>query len=313
MLDLWTRWVQFHELYMQSEPTEAPIIPLQKLVPFLINRINSGVSLKLINNNTAALRIADYLYDDSEKVLILLVQYSDQNVTDPVFGNLQTGKLRKESKLAGEGVAVSAHVAINIEPHDENKQIYKLILEEIPGLGRSNLSPFIKSEFKEAAAKNFEYEDKLDNKKIKNYKPSAEILAKPSKTFIDETKEGITLQSAELVQMKRKVNSFDEEGFYTETSRSVKFAFVKSKPDSILDVLQNLISKGKKNNFDNVKIRYKQKSGKSKTATMGLEVSDIVDTLVTETAAIKATEVLSQCSDKIVKSIADEMVKLLKV
>lgn len=43
----------------------------------------------------------------------MLIQLCDKNGSDPVFGELTTGNLRVEPKLAGEGIAVSCHIVIS--------------------------------------------------------------------------------------------------------------------------------------------------------------------------------------------------------
>jgi len=49
---------------------------------------------------------------------ILLLQLCDKNGSDPVFGELTTGNLRVEPKLAGEGIAVSSHIVISTSVAD---------------------------------------------------------------------------------------------------------------------------------------------------------------------------------------------------
>src|SRR5690606_7786952 len=172
MLDLWERWAQFHELYIESEPFEAPTIDFSTLVPHWVQRIKAKQSVKMINKETAAIRVIDANYDTQKKVVVLLLQYADTNVTDPAFSDLKTGKLRVEPKLDGEGIAVSAHLVISTVPHDSLRKKYKLLLEEVPGLGRSTVSPFIRSELKEIAKDLFEYKDPDDNNKMKKYLPA---------------------------------------------------------------------------------------------------------------------------------------------
>lgn len=96
MLNQWERWIQFHELHLKSEPDGAPTILLKELVGHWVARIKAGNSVKLIKNETAAIRIKHVRLDTKNNALVMLLQYSDTNVTDPAFANLQNGELRVE-------------------------------------------------------------------------------------------------------------------------------------------------------------------------------------------------------------------------
>lgn len=312
MLNQWERWVQFHELQLKSEPEDAPQILLKDLLPHWIKRIEDGSSVKLIRNETAAIRIKQIQHDKKNRALIMLLQYSDTNVTDPAFANLKNGDLRVEPKLEGEGVAVSAHLVMSTEPHDKLGEFYKLVLEEVPGLGRSAISPFIRAELKEISPGLFQFKDPDENNKVKNYLPAGEILGKPSKQFAEELEEGSVLQSIELVKFTSSSPEIDEVGFYKEESRHVKLVPDKSILDGMKETLNKVLSFARSEGYDDIKFRYKHPKGKQKTATMGSSMEDVADALVARSESIKAEEVLGQCSEKIVASIAKKMVELLR-
>lgn len=312
MLDLWERWVQFQELYLASEPEYAPVIPLSSVVPLWLSRIRSGSSVKMIKGDTAAIRAIDARYDTKNKILVVLLQYADTNVTDPAFSDLKTGKLRVEPKLDGEGVAVSAHLVISVDAHDSMGQMYKLLLEEVPGLGRSTIAPFLRSEFKEVSKDSFDFNDPDDNNRLKKSLPVAEILGTPSKQLTDELEGGCSLLGIELVQYTHAKPSIDEEGYYTEQSRHVRLVPHKDGVESLIDAAKHALGYAKANGYSDVKLRYKHPKGKQKTATMGSQISDISDALVLKSEVIMSDEVLAQCSEKIVTSIADKMIALIK-
>lgn len=310
MLDLWKRWVQFHELYIKSNPEEAPLIDLQTLVPHWLTRIKAQEAVKLINKESAAVRIVDAKHDKQGKFLALLLQYTDKNVTDPAFSHLETGELRVEPKLDGEGIAVSAHVLICLEPHDPEKMLYQFLLEEVPGLGRSRVSDFIYSELRTIADGLFDYPDPDNGFKQKSYLPAAEILGTPSKKFTDEIEAGCEVRGIELVKFAQGTTKIDEEGFYTETSRILKLIPAKDAPlEGIMSRVKKL---AKKDGYADIKFRYKHPGGKQKTATMNGTLSDTVDTLVLRTEEIKSDEMLAQCSKELVANFVKEMKRLLK-
>jgi hypothetical protein len=310
MLDMWERWIQFHELNLKRDPEEAPPIKLEKIIPLLTDRWKGGNSVKLINNETAALRISDIKTYPKSKATVLLIQYTDKNVTDPVFSHLETGTLRTEPKLDGEGVAVSAHVVLGHEPLNGNPESYRLLLEEVPGLGRSRLSPFLKSELKAASTNEFEFNDE-ESGKLKKCSPVAEILGDLSGQLSDDLKDGSILQGIELIKHTRGKSGFDEENFFVEVSRHIKITPVLNSGDGIIGLLKKVGILAKKDGYDDIKIRYKLPQGKQKTATMGATKEDIADTLIVKDEQIKSDEVLGQCREKISDNFAKKMIDLL--
>ena len=312
MLHLWERWIQFQELYLKSEPEHAPEIALTDVMPLWRQRIKANQAVKLINNETAAIRVVDVREYKRENAVVLLLQYSDLNVTDPVFSDLKKGTLRKEPKLEGEGVAVSCHVVLSLEPIVAGKPSYRLLLEEIPGLGRSRLTPFIRSELKHVSADLFTFKDVDDGNKVKKYRPSAELLGEPSKQLLDELEGQASIQSFELVKYTKKNPGIDEAGFYHEESQLLRLVPYKPYQGTAEAMLEKVKALAKKEKYDNVKIRYKCNEGnKQKTATMGSTIGDLSDAMVLRSEMIKADKQLDQCEEKIVLSLSNKMIKLL--
>src|SRR5690349_15777065 len=114
MLGAWERWVFVYDLQLVPKPAGAPLIPLRAAIDQLLPRYESGECVKLINKDTAAIRIQELRIDETSATAQFLINYSDTNTADPVFGELRTGKLRSEPKLDGEGIAVSAHMLIDL-------------------------------------------------------------------------------------------------------------------------------------------------------------------------------------------------------
>src|SRR5690349_6653268 len=148
MLGAWERWIFIYDIMLTPLPEGAPLIPLRSIIEQLVPRYERGESVKLLNRETAAIRIQQLRIHEQSSTTQLLINYADTQAVDPVFGHLETGELRLEPKLEGEGIAVSAHMLISLEPHPTSGT-YLVALEDVPGVGRSKLAPFLTSEFKE--------------------------------------------------------------------------------------------------------------------------------------------------------------------
>lgn len=308
MLHTQDRWIQFQNLKISSEPEHAPPILLSELAPYLIQLTQSGDAIQMRNNEKASIRVADARIEKDGGVLLLLLQYADMEATDPVFCNLTTGELRTETKLDGEGIAVSAHVVINLIP-DESTGVYSFLLEEIPGLARSSVQPFIRKLLKEVSADKYIFADEIEGGARKAYRPVAEVLATPSESFIDDLASG-TVEGIELVKFVRDGESeFDEDGFYKEQQRIIKVGVLNKR--GVISQLPGLRDLARQRGFDNVKVRYKKTQGKRKTAVLNTTTEDLNDSLVVRTEQITSEIELPQCSEEIISSFTDKMIALM--
>lgn len=306
MLDFFKRWVVFNVLNLKREPEHAPQIELASLMPLLVRRIEAGEAVDLVNNKTAAVRITDLKEFTNEKAIVLLFQYADSKVTAPVFSHLESGELREEPLLEGEGVAVSAHIAISLVPKKPDAPLYDFLVEEIPGLGRSRLAPFLKKEFKVVSKDQFEWEDDTENNRSRVYKPAIELATTASITLKEELDAGSVISGLELVAHKPKGKRFDEPNSYEEMRRTVVLKVVSN--EGILGKINKLMAAAREEGFTEYKLHYKNQGGKQKTALLGTTKEDVADSLLGRTEEVKADEPLAQCQPAICESIARQMV-----
>lgn len=297
MLHPTDRWVQFQNLVLNSEPEHAPRIDLKGIIPLLVQLVKSNDAQQMKENDTASMRIAEAKYSADKKALFLLLQYADMNTTDPVFYNMETQNLRTEHKLEGEGIAVSAHAVLSLVPTVKDGIEYQFLLEEIPGLGRSRVQPFLKAMIKSATTNQLIFVDESDNDKKKNYRPSAELLASASQSMVDEL-QGASVEGIELVRhVEKGKGNMDEAGYFVEVTETVKMAVLNKYPGE--QMIRKLRKSAQANNYDNVKVRYKRPEGKRKTATLGATDTDLRDSLVSRTEQVTSPAPLPQCSSEI--------------
>lgn len=311
MLHLRERWVHFFELHVSSEPEGAPPVPFADLVPFLLPRIAAGDAFQLRNDNQAAFRILDARYDSDigqNGALILLLQYADKNATDPSFAHLETGAIRTEPKLDGEGVAVSAHVVIDLQPIDGTPNAYRFLLESAPGLGRSSTGPFLKKQCKEASKNNFTFTDEATRRQ-RGLRIAPEILGVPSQSFIDEASHG-RIEGIELIKHIHEDHAIDEDGYFREKTYGITIGFsvIGNALDKALDSLRGY---GRDKGYDELKVRYKKSNGKHKSVILGTTQEDLMDTLVLKDELIVSDHDLQQSSPMIVDSFAQSMLDIM--
>ena len=278
---------------MRSIPQEAPQLWLRNELGALRGVFEAGQAVQLLNKETAAIRLRDLQVDEENDILFLLLAYADKNVTDPVFETLENGELRTEPKLEGEGVAVSAHMAIDLRPNEPGVSAYRAVLEDVPGIGRSKIAPFLTALYRQAPRIQWAAPDGS----VKNCRPQFDIDGRMSDTLSNDLREG-RLSMIELVQYHVDGDGFDEEGAIVEQVRTLRLSVApQGAGEHAIDLINRVRGRARELGYPNMKVRWTH--GRQKTAEFGTAREDAGDVLVFKTTEIRSDQALAQCDGEL--------------
>lgn len=305
MLDLHSRWVLHLEISMNSHPDEAPTLWLRDEMGVLFEAVETANAVQLINSETAAIRLRDIRHDRGNDALILLFNYADKNVSDPVFENLETGDLRTEPKLEGEGVAVSAHMAIDLRPVAAGVSSYRAVLEDVPGIGRSKIAPFLTYLFRKGARIQWATPDG----RVKGCRPIFEILGRQSDTLRNDLQQG-RLSMIELVQNYPDGDGFDADAGVRVQTRTLKLTVEHGGVgEQAIQLLNRVRGRAREMGYPNMRVRWIH--GRQKTAEFGTAREDAGDVLVFKTTELRSDVPLPQCEEQIRDASAKRLIEIL--
>ena len=145
MIDAVQRFVLMYDLHLRTARKETSLPSLAAMAPALIKHVNDKKArLKLAREEEGeetspwlTLKRAKKITHKGNEYLALLFSIGDPRGADPAFEHSQTGVVRIEPKKKGEGKSVTAHGVVSLKVHGNNN--YRLILEDVRGLGRSRL------------------------------------------------------------------------------------------------------------------------------------------------------------------------------
>lgn len=306
MLDKYERWIHFYTASLLSLPFGAPDFKMKDVVKKLEDRFKRGLCYKLVEKDSACIRITALQFNASETSVALLFQYSDSKASDPSFGDLTSGKLRQEPKLAGEGIAVSAHVLLRLVPLPNKPLEFLLRLEDVPGLGKSRILPFLNGMIKEIMAKDFV--DAADGKQ-KLCHPVLVMEHHASQTLKDDLESG-ELRFIELSKNKT-VAGMDEDHFLVRGTASIKVKVAANlNGDDAVGVVNRLKAKYGKQGYDHVKVLFKHKEGKQRTVDVSGPRQDAGEALFGKVEMITVDVALPQCSEELNQEVLKKMSSL---
>ncbi|HGM5295040.1 TPA: hypothetical protein ACKP0P_001608 [Serratia marcescens] len=269
---------------------------------------DAGNAVKMYFNESRALRLSDIKINNYSKKATLLIQMCDKNVSDPVFSELKSGSLRVEPKLAGEGIAVSAHVVLSLQPNTNSTNSYLTLVEDVPGIGRTILKSFLQALFKEA----------FDGDEFKNpntnrfceHRPMLEITSHQSRSLADSLKGGrlltVTLTSS------KKISEFDKTPYTQQVDHVVKLKVVKQ-PRTVADkvnFINDMRGVAHKKGFDKFKVSFKNHD---KQDSLEFERNDNASTkLFTRSEKVLLRVPIGQCEATIHDDFHEKLLALIK-
>lgn len=303
MLDKYERWIHFYTASLISLPLGAPDFKLKAVFKKLEDRFKNGLCFKLVERNSACIRITAFKFNAPETSLALLFQYSDSKASDPSFGDLTSGKLRQEPKLAGEGIAVSAHVHLRLVSLPDKPLEFLLRLEDVPGLGKSRILPFLNGMIKDIMARDFI--DAADGKQ-KLCHPVLVMEHHASQTLKDDLDSG-ELRFIELSKNKT-IAGMDEDHFLVRGTASLKVKVAANLDGSdAVGVVNRLKAKFGKQGYDHVKVVFKHKEGKQRTVDVSGPRQDAGEALFGKVEMITLEGAVPQCSEELNEEVLRKM------
>lgn len=307
MIDDKKRWVYYYKNFLKPYPDDAPYTEMKDILAELSNRFEDGECVKLIENNTAAIRITDMAIDTAREVATILYQYSDTKISDPAFVNLETGALRVEEKLDGEGVAISAHMVVSLKPDQPRGATYLTLIEDVPGIGKTKIDPFLTSQFKAVFDKRY---INYEGRKLK-YRPTSELTGFASESLKDGLSKGY-LAGFELKRYRNIGGGLDDEDYVKVDSFIVKLKVERRfSGDEAVSLINKINKKAKESDYAEMVVKYKRKEGKSASVPISTAREDAGDALFSKFEIVKVTNPLPQCVQEIQEEIAEKMRLLL--
>ncbi|CAA7614670.1 hypothetical protein MTBLM5_140007 [Magnetospirillum sp. LM-5] len=313
MLSQWERWVFIYDLTLKMYPDIAPSVPLEPLIQELQKRVVSGEAVDRIENGKKVLRIRDMSVDLAHRTASLLFNYADPDVPNTVYEDLTTGTQREVVKEENEGGSYCAHMMIALDPIREGGTSYLAVLEDIPGVGRTKIEPFMTKQFKVIAdAAPHEYTFTDPNRQEHRFRPIAKIDGSMSQRLRDDLERG-EVKGFELVQTRPAQVDYDEFGYTKEVTRTLRLTVKQSLGERALEVIGAVTRRAKQDNFDGVKIRFKRAEGTDRTISVAAGREDVGDVLYTRYEMIDGfIEPMKQATDTLRADMLKKMLALME-
>lgn len=296
------RYVLECQITSTTTPDKAPPIYLNKYIHHLKRLAENGDALYKMSNGRVAIRLVKVkIFED---VSVLLFQYTNKDLSNPSFSEIQTGKTRVAKKKNGEGISVSAHLCINNKPSNETlPEVNTALLEEVHGLSKINVNAALSSFIKKST--NFSYTDP-ETKKEHKCNPRARIDYNANQNLKTLLSKG-SITGFQAVKSS-SVPSLDEKGQIQVEEETLKLRVARTTGDEALNLINKAVSLVKQKQYSELAVRYVDENNRHKTLGVSTREQNIREKVFAKSEKIVLEgSIINQCEEEIHEELFDKM------
>lgn len=259
-----------------SQSFEAPKTISVKAALSLIDTLSAAARRKATQKGLQIVYIKDMqIYPDKA---VLLINKSDQTVSDPVFSDLVENKRRTIKKKTNEGQDYSIHLVIYFKTSKDGNDL--VLCEYFSGITIVTIQRLLNNllrDVKHSKPEQFEFTHP-DGSKDRQGKPKKYIVnykfefdGHISNEFADDLNHG-KIHSVELINEQGYEMPFDEDGYVKKKFQSITLG-IDDEKTALLDKLKILkkVFKKNKQNYSKAKVRFKSPEGTERTVDIDME------------------------------------------
>ncbi|MFN3464703.1 MAG: hypothetical protein ACK4X1_11575 [Terricaulis sp.] len=307
MLHRVERTALHYDLAIGAAPAHAKPKPLLHLLTAIEGACAKGQANWHRDKGKSIVRIAKVRFNKGRTRAIILLQHTDIDAADPSFAALVSGATRTEKKGFGEGVAVSAHLVIDLRP-TPGGGAYHAVLENVPGLTKFYLERVFQAVLKEVAT--YRFVD--DNGVAYQAQPRLLFNARLRESLLADVRRG-KLSHITLIKRENVSDMFDARADVRVREASVRIDAIANRTGKgAEELVEWAFKRGRARGYTAARLSYQNEDGKQKTPSFDIRLGDVFDAFVAKNSTITADYDLAQCEDDIRPDVSSKLDALLK-
>lgn len=309
MLDAYERFVLMFNLKLRTARVETELPAFEQIANGLLERIRAKEAMLALRPYSDAseeapwLRIKDgkVISSNGHKHLALLLSIGDPNGANPVFEHADTAVLREIEKEEREGRALSVHCVISFEPIKLG--YYRVIVEDVRGLGKTRLRDILGSELK-AISQKFNLSRTNNAGDDVPTHIVADLEGYADEKIIDSLSRG-TLSGVYLIDSNSKA-VLDEIPGAKIARREIKIDI------SDKGLIDRLTVWGKKQNFDRMRLVWNdpEGAGRPERASVDITQKDVNEAAFVRQRKVRLDSPIADAVEKIREDLICKMINL---
>ncbi|QGZ94964.1 hypothetical protein DSM104635_01799 [Terricaulis silvestris] len=308
MLHRVERTALHYDVGVGSSPAHAPAQSLLTIIRAVAELSSKGEAIWRRNKGKSVIRIARVRIHNNGSRAVLLFQHSDRDAADPSFSELVTGETRTEQKGLGEGVAVSAHMVIDLTPSARNPHVYQAVLEHVPGLTKYYVEQALQSVVRKVAGYRFADINGLSGQAY----PVLSFSTRLQESLFAEVAKG-QLNQIVFIRHEQLGDGFDNEPAVLPKEETYRLQAVAERSGKgVVALMNRLIKSGRDKGYTSAKFVFTNEDGKTKQPTFDISRAENFEAFVAKASQFEVEDDLAQCEAEIRADVSRKLDALLQ-
>lgn len=309
MVDELQRWCLECDLQIRPAHPRGPYPVISDYVDDLIVRSNRGEAKRVSENSSRVTRISEAKrvpLPDGSEALAMVITLGNTRGARPAFIHFENGTARDAERLDGEVKGASAHCLLRLTQDGTHVGRYRIVIEDVRGIGRTPITRLIGSELRAIAEQRGENFIDPDSGRRLQHRAVVEVHPRQS-SEMREALAGTTSLPVTLIDTSA-VPAFDENPDFTVRRHSLHVTVRPTEGRTIQQSLQNLARLGAAQDYDRMRISWKPRpTGRTSSTELATDLADLGTALFAQRIELELPTALSDCTDR----VSDEFIALM--
>jgi len=262
------RWINHIYVRLQVKGRPEQTLSLAEAFEYLEEQDVAGTTDATLFEDRWIIQLAALDRDTHPGFISVLFLGIYKNRAEAVYGDINTLNLRKAPKSDTEGGAISAHLLIDLTG-DSTAQGCRAVLEDVEGLSRSRIIPFLRWLFEKFVT----FVEEGDNGDQLKTNIIGDIVLDRS---IAEQLEDAQLVAVDVFKKARN-STIDRTLEYYEKTRLIEYKPVSPvKGSKASDLIREILERTPRDKYPETRIRIKEPAGNERTVAVDREKTDVL-------------------------------------
>lgn len=298
MIDELHRWCLQCDLEVRPLNPRGPRPDLDSYVDDLITRAAAGEAKRVSQNESRVSRISEaqrIILPSGDPALAFVVTLGNRRGAAPGFIHFDNGAARTADREPGEVKGASAHCVLRLVADHGHVGRYRLIAEDVRGLGRTEITQLLQKVFRAISEDHDETFVDPESGRRMVHRPVAHVHPRQS----NEMRQALAGRASLPVMLldTSAKPAFDEHPDYAVSQHVLR---VRVKPQggrTMEEALQALAQLGAANDYDRMRVSWQPSAGApASTAEMRTDLADVGTALFAQREEVVLDQPLDECT-----------------
>lgn len=312
MVDSFDRWCLFCDFEIHASHKAAPQPSLDDYVDDLIAKSNRKEAKRIFEHDNRITRISSArraTLPDGSPCLEMLITLGDKRGATPSFVDFDGGDARDAERFDGEVKGASAHCILRLTEDHDHPSRYRMLLEEVRGLGRTPVTRLLATVLRELSVERGDQFRNPESNRMNALRPVVAVNPRRSQEMAQALSNSASFLPVQLIDT-RPIPTFDENPEYSVRRHYLSVKVRPAPGRTLREAMSDLARTANAEGYSKMHVSWRL-PGESRGGSVDLrtDLADIGTALFAHRELIHVSNPLSECAadlnDEFVQAMAE--------